>query len=218
MSYKKSTIISTKSDKPRAKDSAHYVSNKDLYNAIVDWYQKIDYAKNEGKPEPIMPTTVARGIMQICYNLAKKSNWISNSKIKDEMIGDAIEDCIRRAKGFNIHHVNANGTKTENPFSYFTQTAYYAFLRTIRDEKEIDYVKQKSVLNAIANNNLFDLMENEEKEEFVQSVDYNQENVEKFVNEFEKTVFKKSLAVDECAGHAGKRRKITKNEELSGFF
>lgn len=219
--YKKSTIISESSDKPKAKQSAHYVSNPKLYEAIVDWYSKIDESLKNNKPEPVMPDTIARGIIQICTNLAKKANWIGNSKIKDEMIGDAIEDCIRRGRGFDIHHVNKDGVQTKNPFSYFTQTAYYAFLRRIKEETFEDYVKHKSMINALSNIDLSELMsEMDEDSTEIIKLDYNQDNIETFIKSFEIRHFGEQLSIDESAGNAGKRRKISKQktESDTSFF
>lgn len=218
--HKKSTIISDSSDKPKSKESAHYVSNPKLYESIVSWYSAIDQSKLNNTPEPKMPDTVARGIIQICQNLAKKHNWLGNSKIKEEMIGDAIEDCLRRGKGFDIHHTNAEGKQTKNPFSYFTQMAYYAFLRCIKDETFEDYVKHKSMLNALSNIDLSSmLMEGDEESSDVITMDYNQENIEGFVRGFEIKHFGEELSLDESAGNAGKRRKIPKQStEDIGLF
>ena len=52
------------------------------------------------------------------------------------MIGDAIENCILYAHNFNPE-------KSKNPFSYFTQIIYFAFLRRIEKEKKQLYIKYK---------------------------------------------------------------------------
>ena len=39
---------------------------------------------------------------------------------------------------------NFDPTKSKNPFAYFTQIVYYAFLRRIQKEKKYMYVKYKS--------------------------------------------------------------------------
>jgi hypothetical protein len=53
------------------------------------------------------------------------------------MISDAIENCVMYAENFNP-------AKSKNPFAYFTQIVYYAFLRRIQREKKQLYVKYKS--------------------------------------------------------------------------
>ena len=56
---------------------------------------------------------------------------------RDEMIADGIENCIQYFRNFNPD-------KSKNPFAYFTQIIYYAFLRRITKEKKQLYVKYKA--------------------------------------------------------------------------
>jgi hypothetical protein len=53
------------------------------------------------------------------------------------MIADGIENCI-------MYFENFDPLKSNNPFAYFTQIVYYAFLRRIQKEKKQMYVKYKS--------------------------------------------------------------------------
>jgi len=66
------------------------------------------------------------------------------------MIGDAIENCLRYLHNFNPD-------KSNNPFAYFTQIMYYAFLRRIEKEKKQSYIKYKSMENSIAMNTLVEM-------------------------------------------------------------
>ena len=43
---------------------------------------------------------------------------------------------------------NFNPEKSKNPFAYFTQIIYYAFIRRIQKEKKQSLVKQKMIANA----------------------------------------------------------------------
>jgi hypothetical protein len=52
------------------------------------------------------------------------------------MIGDGIENCLMYCHNFDP-------SKSKNPFSYFTQIIYYAFLRRIQKEKKQNYIKYK---------------------------------------------------------------------------
>tara|TARA_Y100001973_G_C5153988_1_gene309702 strand:- start:941 stop:1297 length:357 start_codon:yes stop_codon:yes gene_type:complete len=54
------------------------------------------------------------------------------------MISDGIENCL-----MYIH--NFNPDKSQNPFAYFTQIIYYAFLRRIQKEKKQTELKQKLI-------------------------------------------------------------------------
>ena len=54
------------------------------------------------------------------------------------MIGDGIENCVQY-----IH--NFDPEKSNNPFAYFTQIIYYAFLRRIQKEKKQLEIKTKII-------------------------------------------------------------------------
>jgi hypothetical protein len=53
------------------------------------------------------------------------------------MICDGIENCIQYFRNFDPD-------KSKNPFAYFTQIIYFAFLRRIQKEKKQLYVKYKA--------------------------------------------------------------------------
>ena len=65
----------------------------------------------------------------------KKPNFV-NYQFKEDMIGDGIENCLQYCENFDPK-------KSNNPFSYFTQIIYYAFLRRIQKEKKQNYIKYK---------------------------------------------------------------------------
>ena len=54
------------------------------------------------------------------------------------MISDGIENCLQYVKNFNPE-------KSKNPFAYFTQIIYYAFLRRIAKEKKQSHIKNKMI-------------------------------------------------------------------------
>ena len=76
---------------------------------------------------------------KIATHLSYRPNFI-NYTYREEMVGDGIENCIRYAKNFNPE-------KSKNPFAYFTQIIYYAFLRRIAKEKKQTTIKEKIVQN-----------------------------------------------------------------------
>jgi DNA-directed RNA polymerase specialized sigma24 family protein len=79
--------------------------------------------------------------MAICNKLSTKPNFIGYS-FRDEMIADAVENCIASVDGFNPE-------KSNNPFAYFTQIAWNAFIRRIQKEKKQQYIKHKNVVNGM---------------------------------------------------------------------
>jgi DNA-directed RNA polymerase specialized sigma24 family protein len=54
------------------------------------------------------------------------------------MISDGIENCLQYCSNFNPE-------KSSNPFAYFTQIIYYAFIRRIQKEKKQTHVKNKII-------------------------------------------------------------------------
>lgn len=74
--------------------------------------------------------------MKISEGLSHKPNFI-NYPHREDMIGDGIENCL-------MYFENFDPQKSKNPFAYFTQIIYFAFLRRIQKEKKQLYVKYKS--------------------------------------------------------------------------
>lgn len=114
----------------------HYVNNADFLQALIDYHAKCEIAKKENKPEPQIPNYIGECFFKIAEHLSRKPNFISYS-FRDEMISDGIENCL-------MYFRNFDPIKSKNPFAYFTQIIYYAFLRRIMKEKKQLYVKYKA--------------------------------------------------------------------------
>jgi hypothetical protein len=118
------------------KKSNHYVNNADFLSALIDYREKCDLAKKEGKQDPQIPNYIGECFYKIADHLSRKPNFISYS-FRDEMVADGIENCLMYFRNFDPN-------KSKNPFAYFTQIIYYAFLRRIMKEKKQLYVKYKA--------------------------------------------------------------------------
>ena len=125
---------------------AHYVDNKQLYAVMVEYKKAVDEAEQTGDIKPQVPNYVGRCLLQIANRLATKPNF-ANYTFKDDMISDGIENCVSY-----IH--NFDPEKSKNPFAYFTQIIYYAFLRRIQKEKKQLYIKHKSLEQSVLFNSL----------------------------------------------------------------
>ena len=122
------------------KTQAHYVNNKDFTAAVSEYAIAIKEAKeSEGTP-PQMSEYIGESIYKIATRLSTRPNFI-NYTYRDEMICDAIENCIQYLGNFNIE-------KSSNAFAYVTQICYYAFLRRIQKEKKQVFIKQKSIMES----------------------------------------------------------------------
>ena len=108
----------------------HYVDNKKFYTEMVRMKEKIQLG---GEYE--ISDYGGQCFMDIGSGLSNRPNFI-NYTFKDDMIFDGVENCVRYCHNFNPE-------KSKNPFSYFTQIIYYAFLRRIEKEKKQSYIKYK---------------------------------------------------------------------------
>ena len=118
-----------------SKQKQHYVNNKDFYNALVDYLEQIKQCENEGKPRPQVPNYIGECFLKIAVNLSHKANFAGYT-FREDMVSDGIENSLLYIDRFNPE-------KSSNPFAYFTQIIYYAFLRRIQKEKKQIDLKSK---------------------------------------------------------------------------
>lgn len=126
--------------KTEKKKPEHYVNNKDFTAAVAEYVVEINKAKDAGKTPPRMSEYIGECVYKIATRLSTRPNFI-NYTYRDEMICDAIENCIQYLGNFNIE-------KSSNAFAYVTQICYYAFLRRIQKEKKQVFIKQKSIMES----------------------------------------------------------------------
>jgi hypothetical protein len=120
---------------------SHYVNNEEFL-ADMSIY-RADYLKYKEDPDnverPVLSNTSAVAFMKISKNLATKPNFRGYTFV-EEMVLDGIENCIAYAHNFNPE-------KSKNPFSYFTQIIYYAFIRRIQKEAKQTTAKRGLIRN-----------------------------------------------------------------------
>ena len=119
------------------KGSEHYVNNKEFTAAIIEHNSACRLADKKGLEKPKISEYIGECIYKIATRLSTKPNFI-NYSYRDEMICDAIENCIQYIGNFNRE-------KSNNAFAYITQICYYAFLRRIQKEKKQLEIKTKII-------------------------------------------------------------------------
>jgi hypothetical protein len=150
---------------PKAK--AHYVSNADFLVAIKKYRESVIEAEAAGEDKPRVPEYIGECLLKIATHLSYKANFI-NYTYREDMILDGVENCLQY-----IH--NFDPTKSSNPFAYFTQIIYYAFIRKIQKEKKQTYVKNKMIMEMPFE--MFELQEQDEGGEYTnQMMDYLRSN------------------------------------------
>lgn len=157
----------------------HYVNNEKFLEQMKEFRIKVKHAKENNLQRPRVPEYIGECIFKIASHLARKPNF-ANYTFKDDMISDGVENCL-------LYIDNFDPDKSSNPFAYFTQIIYYAFLRRIQKEKKQLYVKYKSMENEVINS----LIENNGEDLVVGHLNgilhdsYSEEFIRDFINTFE---------------------------------
>ena len=115
--------------------SEHYVNNKDFLEALIQYKESVKRAAVAGKPKPRISNYIGECFLKIANHLSYRPNFV-NYMFKDDMICDGVENCVQYVDNFDPE-------KSKNPFAYFTQIIYYAFLRRIQREKKQLEIKSK---------------------------------------------------------------------------
>ena len=113
----------------------HYVNNKDFLAAMTEYRNLCNKAKKDKKDKPLVTDYIGECFLKIANHLSYRPNFI-NYTFRDDMISDGIENCLQYLDNFDP-------SKSKNPFAYFTQTIYYAFVRRIQKEKKQVIIKHK---------------------------------------------------------------------------
>jgi hypothetical protein len=113
----------------------YYVNNKEFLEAISLYRIKVKKAVSSGEPRPRVPNYIGDCFLKIATHLSYKPNFV-NYMFREDMICDGIENCLQYIDNFDPE-------KSQNPFAYFTQIIYYAFLRRIQKEKKQLEIKTK---------------------------------------------------------------------------
>jgi DNA-directed RNA polymerase specialized sigma subunit len=143
------------------KKSIHYVDNKEFLRAMIEWREGYDLAEKNEIQTPPVTNYIGECFLKIATHLSYKPNFI-NYTYREDMISDGIENCLQYVKNFNPE-------KSNNPFAYFTQIIYYAFLRRIAKEKKQSHVRNKMIERDAYDS--FTTMEGDDSSYYVEGID-----------------------------------------------
>jgi len=120
----------------KKKKKNNYINNETLFQEIKVYLEEVKKFK-EGKlpSKPKITEYIGNCILLIAEKLSSRPNF-SNYSYRDEMVCDGIENCL-------LYIENFDPNKSSNPFAYFTQIIYYAYLRRIQKEKKQNFIKMK---------------------------------------------------------------------------
>ena len=166
------------------KKSEHYVNNKEFLAAMVEFRDSVIEAAAEGKERPPVTPYIGECLMKIAVHLSHKPNFNGYS-YKEEMISDGIENCL-------LYIDNFNPEKSKNPFSYFTQIIWYAFLRRIQKEKKHLYTKYKYTDEMTVFGNTSENQDHDAGDyKNSKATEWNRDHIDTFIENFEETKRKK---------------------------
>ena len=126
--------------KLKPKEKPHYVKNSDFSQAVVEYCKTVIEAKETDDQLPVVTDYIASCFLKIAEGLSHKSNFIRYT-YREEMVMDAVENCLKAIENYNIEEATRTGKP--NALAYFTQIAWFAFLRRIAKEKKQQDIKQK---------------------------------------------------------------------------
>ena len=141
--------------KTTRKKTEYYVNNKEFLAAVIQLRDFFLDGKGFGHESHIVSIKYYRDhedritaakfkkcyeylgscFSKIATHLSYKPNFV-NYMFREDMICDGVENCIQ-------YILNFDPEKSKNPFAYFTQIIYYAFLRRIQKEKKQLEIKQR---------------------------------------------------------------------------
>ena len=172
------------------KKKQHYVNNKDFLAAMIVFRDGVIEAKANDDGRPRVPHYVGECLMKIAVHLSHKPNF-SGYTYKEDMISDGIENCL-------LYIDNFDPEKSSNPFAYFTQIIYYAFLRRIAKEKKVLYTKLKYTEESYALNMNNSTQEGDTTDYSPPSKvsEWSNEYVDNFIEAFEENKRKKKINKD----------------------
>jgi hypothetical protein len=166
----------------KAKLKPHYVDNKKFLVAMIEYREKVQKAEDKKRTKPVVTNYIGECFLKIANHLSYRPNFI-NYTYRDDMISDGIENCLQYMRNFNPE-------KSNNPFAYFTQIIYYAFIRRIQKEKKQQDVKARLIATS-ATEMMMDSLVGDDAQYKNQMLEFLQRNVKESVPAEPKKVKKK---------------------------
>lgn len=179
MSKKKSTAkpnsstTKAKVKKLPRKKSIHYVDNVKFYEEVTKYIKEYNRCQKKKLPTPQVTEYIGECILAIAKKLANSPNFM-NYPFKEEMISDGVINVLAYLTNFDYK-------KYKNPFAYYTQMIWYAFIRKIKDEKKHLYVKMKCIQTTLID------YDSEVIQASKYGSDYSDLNMNEFIDTFEKS-------------------------------
>jgi len=177
--------------------AVHYVDNQRFLQEMIEYQEARNMAKTKDEELPPCPEYIGECFLKIANRLSFRPNFI-NYAFREEMVSDGIENCIQYMNNFNSE-------KSKNPFAYFTQIIYYAFVRRIQKEKKQLYIKYKTMDSQASLRDNIEISEHDQDQNYVyETMTHDQKvNMYDFISNFE---------------HSKKKKKVVKKKTTLEYF
>lgn len=153
----------------------HYVNNPEFLAHMKIYIQKVKECKESNGKPPQVSDYIGECITSIANKLANKPNFV-NYPFRDDMVADGVENSLQYINNFDPN-------KSSNPFAYFTQIIYYAFVRRIQKEKKQLYTKYRMIEETL----IHDVGADEHMQQGKYGSDQADLNMHEFLDNFEKS-------------------------------
>lgn len=118
-----------------------YIDKKQFHAEMTKYRISAIEAEANGLEKPRINNYLGNCFYMICEKLSYRPNFV-NYSFREEMVGDAIENCLAAVDNFDPNE------QKQNPFGYFSLIAWRAFVRRIQKEKKYTYTKHKAFQNS----------------------------------------------------------------------
>ena len=173
------------------KKKRNYVNNSEFLAAMIKYKKALSEAEDGGEELPRIPNYIGVCLYDIANRLAYRPNFI-NYTYRDDMVADGLENAIICINNFDPE-------KSSNPFAYFTQVIWFAFIRRIQKEKKQTYVRHKVLENAMLTDTVF---EHGEQSDFGSSSmkELSNDYINDFVEKYEASMENKKKTIKKKKG------------------
>lgn len=132
---------------------AKYIDNQKFNEELRKFLIECDELEAKNEPIPAIPNYICESFMKIARGLGSTHRF-SRYTYLDDMVSDAIEACVTKVRCFDYN-------KYSNPFAYFTQICWFAFIGCTGEE----YKQKKIIYRACENMSLEDFNLNSDDED-----------------------------------------------------
>lgn len=132
----------------KRRKSTHYIDNKVFSQAVYDYVSESKERQENGLEPKEIPRYIAESFMKLTEYMSTSYNFVGYS-FRDEMVADAIENCVRAIHNFDIEAETRSGVP--NAFAYFTMISWRAMVRRIKKEGQQSKLRKKMITSGVVN-------------------------------------------------------------------